>query len=80
MMTAEATPLVHPGTILIPGIMHKRNISSHAASMQSLGRCDNDSDDESMSDDGSNYEIDDKAFWTAKQMTKWTQKAMVKKR
>eukprot|EP00957_Ditylum_brightwellii_P021934 1654457-Ditylum_brightwellii.AAC.1 len=30
--------------------------------MQSLGRCDNNSDDESISDDGSNYKIDDSAF------------------
>eukprot|EP00957_Ditylum_brightwellii_P151111 11506554-Ditylum_brightwellii.AAC.1 len=42
MMSAETTPLAHPGTILIPGIMHKRNIS--------------------MSDDRSNYEINDTAF------------------
>eukprot|EP00957_Ditylum_brightwellii_P002082 160367-Ditylum_brightwellii.AAC.1 len=42
--------------------MHERNITSHAASMQSLGRCDNNSDDENMSDDGSNYEVDDSAF------------------
>eukprot|EP00957_Ditylum_brightwellii_P202808 15331883-Ditylum_brightwellii.AAC.1 len=60
MKAAEATPLVHPGTILIPGIMHKRNTISHAFSMQ-LGRYDNNSDDESMSGDGNNYEIDDKA-------------------
>eukprot|EP00957_Ditylum_brightwellii_P105307 8027875-Ditylum_brightwellii.AAC.1 len=57
----EATPLVHPGSILIPGIMHNRKISGHAASMQSLGRCDN-SDDGSISNDRSNYEIDDSAF------------------
>eukprot|EP00957_Ditylum_brightwellii_P101075 7703613-Ditylum_brightwellii.AAC.1 len=62
MIAAEATPLVHLGTILIPGIMHKRNIRSHAASMQSLGRCDNNSDDERMSDDGSNYRIDNMIF------------------
>eukprot|EP00957_Ditylum_brightwellii_P077450 5884877-Ditylum_brightwellii.AAC.1 len=62
MTATEETPLAHPGTILIPGIMHKRSISSHAASMQSLGRCDNNSDNESMSDDGSNYEIGDSAF------------------
>eukprot|EP00957_Ditylum_brightwellii_P141920 10812586-Ditylum_brightwellii.AAC.1 len=62
MIAAEATPLVHPGTILIPGIMHNRNISSHAASMQLLGRCDNNSDDKSMSYDGSNYKIDDTVF------------------
>eukprot|EP00957_Ditylum_brightwellii_P164401 12516183-Ditylum_brightwellii.AAC.1 len=30
--------------------------------MQSLGRCDNNSDDKSMSDDESNYKIDDTAF------------------
>eukprot|EP00957_Ditylum_brightwellii_P041118 3112683-Ditylum_brightwellii.AAC.1 len=76
MTAAEATPLAHPGTILIPGIMHEGNISSHTASMQSLGRCDNNSDHESMSDDGSNYEIDDTAFWMGKQMTEWTQKVM----
>eukprot|EP00957_Ditylum_brightwellii_P004088 310714-Ditylum_brightwellii.AAC.1 len=80
MTAAEATPLAHPGTILIPEIMHKRNISSHAASTQLLGRYDNSSDDESMSDDGSNYEIDDSAFWTGKQMAEWTQRVMVKKR
>eukprot|EP00957_Ditylum_brightwellii_P058359 4425135-Ditylum_brightwellii.AAC.1 len=60
MMAAEATPLAHPGTIITPEIMQERNISSHDASMQSLGRCDNNSDDESMSDDWSNYEIDDR--------------------
>eukprot|EP00957_Ditylum_brightwellii_P011658 880422-Ditylum_brightwellii.AAC.1 len=58
---AYTTTLSHPDTILIPGIMHKRNINSHAASMQSLGRCDN-SGDGSTSDDGSHYEIDDSAF------------------
>eukprot|EP00957_Ditylum_brightwellii_P195643 14907275-Ditylum_brightwellii.AAC.1 len=42
--------------------MDERNISSHAASMQSLGRRDNNSDDEHMSDDGNNYEIDVTAF------------------
>eukprot|EP00957_Ditylum_brightwellii_P161496 12296528-Ditylum_brightwellii.AAC.1 len=62
MMTAEAIPLAHPGTILIPGTMHKRNISSHAASVQSLRRRDDDSSDESMSDDRSNHKIDDAAF------------------
>eukprot|EP00957_Ditylum_brightwellii_P201928 15327852-Ditylum_brightwellii.AAC.1 len=41
------------------GVMHKRNISSHAASVQSLGRYDNNSDDDSISDDWSNYKIDD---------------------
>eukprot|EP00957_Ditylum_brightwellii_P113768 8673642-Ditylum_brightwellii.AAC.1 len=66
MMAAEATPIVHPGTILIPGIMYKKSISSYAASKQSLGRYDNNSDDESTSDDGSNYEIDDSAFLDGK--------------
>eukprot|EP00957_Ditylum_brightwellii_P211973 15366819-Ditylum_brightwellii.AAC.1 len=40
----------------------ERNISNHDASVQSLGRCDNNSDDESISDDGSNYKIDGMAF------------------
>eukprot|EP00957_Ditylum_brightwellii_P025860 1956654-Ditylum_brightwellii.AAC.1 len=62
MMATEVIPHACPGTIVIPGIMHKRNISSHAASMHLLGRCVNNSDDESMSDGGSNYEIDDSAF------------------
>eukprot|EP00957_Ditylum_brightwellii_P090983 6927954-Ditylum_brightwellii.AAC.1 len=53
MVATEATPLACPRTILIPQIMHKRNISSHVASIQSLGRCDYNSDDKSMSDDGS---------------------------
>eukprot|EP00957_Ditylum_brightwellii_P164990 12561993-Ditylum_brightwellii.AAC.1 len=43
------------------GIVYERSISCHAGSVQSLGRCDNDSDDVSTSDDGSNYEIDDSA-------------------
>eukprot|EP00957_Ditylum_brightwellii_P058446 4431770-Ditylum_brightwellii.AAC.1 len=63
MTATEATPLAHPETILTPGIMHKRSISSHTSSMQSLGRCDNNFDDESMSDNWSNYEIDDTAFY-----------------
>eukprot|EP00957_Ditylum_brightwellii_P053327 4042777-Ditylum_brightwellii.AAC.1 len=57
----EATPLSCPGTRLIPGIMHKRNISNHAASVQALMSCD-DSDDKSLSDDGSNYDINDCTF------------------
>eukprot|EP00957_Ditylum_brightwellii_P092652 7054949-Ditylum_brightwellii.AAC.1 len=56
-------PLAPPETILIPDTTHKRNISSHAAPMQSLGRHDNNSDDDSTSDDGSIYEIDDSTFW-----------------
>eukprot|EP00957_Ditylum_brightwellii_P153573 11688365-Ditylum_brightwellii.AAC.1 len=45
MTATEATPLACPGTIIILGLMHKRNISSHAASAQSLGKYDNKSDD-----------------------------------
>eukprot|EP00957_Ditylum_brightwellii_P190531 14502822-Ditylum_brightwellii.AAC.1 len=55
MTAAEATPLSHPGTILNPGVMHKRNIHSHTTSVQSLGRHVNNSNDDSISDDGSNY-------------------------
>eukprot|EP00957_Ditylum_brightwellii_P005289 403420-Ditylum_brightwellii.AAC.1 len=44
MTAAEATPLAHPGAILIPGIH------------------DNNSDDESISDNRSNYNINDTAF------------------
>eukprot|EP00957_Ditylum_brightwellii_P043695 3313243-Ditylum_brightwellii.AAC.1 len=63
MMATEATPLACPGTILIPDIIHKINIGSHAASVQSAGRRDNNSDDEKISDDRSNYNTDDTAFF-----------------
>eukprot|EP00957_Ditylum_brightwellii_P207048 15351235-Ditylum_brightwellii.AAC.2 len=76
----ESTPIAHPRIILIPGIMHKRNISSHAASMQSLGTYDNNSDDDSTSDDGNNYEIQDSAFVEGGHLTKWMERVIVKMR
>eukprot|EP00957_Ditylum_brightwellii_P033557 2543681-Ditylum_brightwellii.AAC.1 len=60
-IATEATPLAHSGTVIFQGIMHERNISSHAASIQALGPCGN-SDDENVIDGGSNYDIDDSAL------------------
>eukprot|EP00957_Ditylum_brightwellii_P023465 1770821-Ditylum_brightwellii.AAC.1 len=62
MTAAEATPLTHSGTILIPG------------------RCNYNSDDDSIRDDGSNYKIDDTAFLEGEQLTEWTKRVMVKMR
>eukprot|EP00957_Ditylum_brightwellii_P063432 4814947-Ditylum_brightwellii.AAC.1 len=79
MMAAKATQLSHPGTILIPGIKHERNISSHAASVQSLGRCDTNFENESISDDRSNYKIDGTAVLEKKQLTEYAKRVMMKK-
>ena len=63
---AEATPVVRPGTILIPGIMHERNLSSHASQVQVLVQKE-DADEESNSDEDSNYDINDCAFLDAEE-------------
>ena len=55
---AESTPIARPGTILIPGIMHERNISCLIADIAD----DSDGGDKIISDDGSDYSLDDCAF------------------
>eukprot|EP00957_Ditylum_brightwellii_P043402 3290958-Ditylum_brightwellii.AAC.1 len=53
---AESTPLVCPGTVLIPGIMPEENIIDNAADMQQQ-EYSTSNNEESKSGDRSNYDV-----------------------